>query len=1475
MKKTIISTFIFAAALVSQAEVGPNTEWQDVPPDTTLGSVSDKVVKPIIVSATNDVREAILDEATNTFARIEQWSDGDYRILTQGGFNNEKLAIKSNRAELLVGGNINPQAVRIQKNGMIEFVWANNSLTQVDPEISIRYNKEDGKTGLTYDKYNENGLPNDTYNFEEREGGGTYALKEGIPNSISNVVTKEYVEGLGIGGRGNVESVNGKTGIVELVASDVGAIKKINGLDVDDRDNTQVISLTNKWGGFRIENGMKGSEIRVADGSDLDDDYEVFYLRPAGDDYSFLSLFDNKIVMMVDEGWPSIRIGSNGGYGDVFIYPNQIDVGENSFRFEDGKNNSILTYARADNTYLKKNAIDPTLSVTNMAADAKVVGTELSKKADSTSLSRYIPYTMSIYGHHNALTIGSRSNGSSVGENSVVIGSDGHASSYYSRAYGRGSAATGEGAVADGISASAYGSYSHALGNNTFAAADGTFALGNYAKTYSDGKYAFVWQGVDTTTDYFNHGKGSFNINPVGGLRGFWIGETNLAEHLAGITVTTNGLRSITDNNVYEFSPDQWEVHYDPNDELQTYYWPLTDGIEWGDGGYGPYRWGANVISIEYDSYYIEIDEPGRTDHNASELNGRVYHTNTLHHTINSSPFTATRGTWVKTDKVYINDENLDDAIDPLREKTDTITLGDERGPNMFHGLASKANSLGGIRPGEETITYQNGKWSLRNEQDGELLPIASTADIPPQSDGAARPLPKYLHELDFADSYPLDAEDWYERMATNALGGACSAMRSGGNLRRNYDWIFDDAAEFVVKMSAGVNRLASVGVASLGSGLTETEVTSGKWSKKYRALPGMTLDGINEKSVVAEINVDGGPTNGWHGTGANAIHILAAVRWVLDHGTNAATAAASIADRIQCPTSGMNFHFMVADASETWIVENGAAYDVTTNNWKVLTNFALFDDEHAGGGKERYDILTNGSIPWDAVNFTHAYEEGNDWDSDFESPEQHVEAIAQWGEQGKDKESHRGKTTEGGAPWWQTVHSSIYDFAAKTLKVAVQEETDFYTFQVPNTVKESGGGTVNVGNYAAVSNAAMHVNLGPVWQKPDAWGIRYRNVTTSREDELVSTETNDNLTIYYTIESFITQTLASDCWAVGYDLYSGYQPVITKWQSFGGSTIDPTGRLTAPSNGWYTVMATDQRGTTAAKEVPIQVKRYSNGEAEVTYVHDVDGCDRDKINNAALLKLQTAEYVDRQMSSDGRLYDYWDCGGAPAWCEQQAGYLGNNFSFAIGDHLMLNAAHYNLGKIATGAQLVGTNVVYRQKAILLSDWAVTNGWTQAQVSRMNISDIALVPCDGDAIPDENLPYLMSEATLKRMFAADMKGINAWCTTRDFSTLNPVTITSAYGDSWNFHNNAYMRSKNRLLRREDINNVMASHGIEYDIHEGDSGHPIFIRIPGVGDVVLSLFHYESSGSSLVKGFEVIKNYCELNGIRIRELTINE
>lgn len=158
-----------------------------------------------------------------------------------------------------------------------------------------------------------------------------------------------------------------------------------------------------------------------------------------------------------------------------------------------------------------------------------------------------IPLVEDRYGKKTAVTIGGRVRGQPVGEYSLANGilttasgdrshAEGSvttASGHYSHAEGAGTTASGSSSHAEGADTTASGFFSHAEGSSTTASGDYSHAAGYRAQTRRVDDYSFAWNGDSARSDqYSSHGPGTYNINPAGGLDGFWIGEQTLASIL-------------------------------------------------------------------------------------------------------------------------------------------------------------------------------------------------------------------------------------------------------------------------------------------------------------------------------------------------------------------------------------------------------------------------------------------------------------------------------------------------------------------------------------------------------------------------------------------------------------------------------------------------------------------------------------------------------------------------------------------------------------------------------------------------------------------------------------------------------------------------------------------------------------------------------------------------------------------------------
>lgn len=113
------------------------------------------------------------------------------------------------------------------------------------------------------------------------------------------------------------------------------------------------------------------------------------------------------------------------------------------------------------------------------------------------------------------------------GVGSRAFGYNSTASGHYSTADGSGCTASGTGSMAFGQLTTASAGFATAFGRSTVASGAYAFAIGSQA--IASDSCSFVWNGYgEEPSDYSSHGENTFNVNPVSGPSGFYIGETNL-----------------------------------------------------------------------------------------------------------------------------------------------------------------------------------------------------------------------------------------------------------------------------------------------------------------------------------------------------------------------------------------------------------------------------------------------------------------------------------------------------------------------------------------------------------------------------------------------------------------------------------------------------------------------------------------------------------------------------------------------------------------------------------------------------------------------------------------------------------------------------------------------------------------------------------------------------------------------------------
>lgn len=160
-----------------------------------------------------------------------------------------------------------------------------------------------------------------------------------------------------------------------------------------------------------------------------------------------------------------------------------------------------------------------------------------------------------------------------------------------------------------------------------------------------------------------------------------------------------------------------------------------------------------------------------------------------------------------------------------------------------------------------------------------------------------------------------------------------CTSCRTGDLIGRNFDWLYDDVDEYVMRVPSLANRHASVGVAS-GFFSPELQELIGIED----ILPMLTMDGINDAGVAINVNVvassDAAEIMGVDGyelaytSGTNPDSVTGdlcagfVVRYVLDK-ANSAEHAVELLKDINIYSIGIQeFHWMISDGQATYIVE-------------------------------------------------------------------------------------------------------------------------------------------------------------------------------------------------------------------------------------------------------------------------------------------------------------------------------------------------------------------------------------------------------------------------------------------------------------------------------------------------------------------------------------------------------------------------
>ena len=203
-----------------------------------------------------------------------------------------------------------------------------------------------------------------------------------------------------------------------------------------------------------------------------------------------------------------------------------------------------------------------------------------------------------------------------------------------------------------------------------------------------------------------------------------------------------------------------------------------------------------------------------------------------------------------------------------------------------------------------------------------------------------------------------LKQKDLWGEFLNSLQRPLCTSCRTGDLIGRNFDWAYDDVDEYIIRVPADktTGRHASLGV---GSAFFPTFLQQIIGMEDI--LPALTMDGINDAGVAINVNVvmsDTLASGDTIGTisgepfGTDAVNLCSGfvVRYILDCADSAAHAVELLKQANIYSVISQEFHWMISDAKETYIVEtvdNKLLVLKSKAKEAAMSNFHVTHSEH------------------------------------------------------------------------------------------------------------------------------------------------------------------------------------------------------------------------------------------------------------------------------------------------------------------------------------------------------------------------------------------------------------------------------------------------------------------------------------------------------------------------------------------------
>jgi len=397
-------------------------------------------------------------------------------------------------------------------------------------------------------------------------------------------------------------------------------------------------------------------------------------------------------------------------------------------------------------------------------------------------------------------------------------------------------------------------------------------------------------------------------------------------------------------------------------------------------------------------------------------------------------------------------------------------------------------------------------------------------------------------------------------------------------------------------------------------------------------------------------------------------------------------------------------------------------------------------------------------------------------------------------------------------------------------------------------------------------------------WSRPGEWGLFYLPSLDAVTVVSTSISTNDYGMIYSNTTSSAAQGLSASIYAESLDpLSSTEPPAIVSLEITGGTASNNVVSVT--NSGVYSVKALAANGETRQTSVA-----FSGGspatKSETAYVADSESLpDRVMAQSYVAYSLRSKAVVASGTDGSGNAYKFYN-----AWQPTFGTGPGQGHfrPFAIAPSLMATAAHYpwfpaqdGWSRPVTYSYHNGQSGTYTVRGngthFNLAQWALTNGFLQAEVDAAGISDTEILPLqEGWYFPDDECPYFATPEWIASHYGS-LYGMTVWAQTQKSDWCIPLTISSVRNGGLSWLTPSGLAPYGFRPRADIASYIGDSNALEWwRVQVGDSGKPIFLSHIWIDgsfyerryDIILSHFHWVGGGPNYTAAARILAALCQ-------------